>query len=181
MRRIEGMEYALIKDDTEKVKKLIEKYGMDMFCFKKYNGYFLYHWFVASNNVDLVTFLLDRGWDINQKDEEGNTALHYAIWNEFIEMFHLLIKRGIKIDEKGNDGETPFWNAMWIDNQEMAHALYKLGADVNVETNKGKIFDYLNNEYGCKYWISIFLQEPDRLNAENLRIVKAKRLEFLYK
>ena len=54
--------------------------------------------------------MVNRGIDINAKDDQGNTLLHDKYQNEpaeYIWLIRTLLAHGANINEKNNDGETP--------------------------------------------------------------------------
>jgi hypothetical protein len=64
-------------------------------------------------HVDVVTLLLERGADINQTDEYGNTALHVATCGGHEEMVSFLITSGADLSRKGLQGQTALVSASW--------------------------------------------------------------------
>ncbi|MCW7470972.1 ankyrin repeat domain-containing protein [Leptospira kanakyensis] len=65
---------------------------------------FAYH--IKNGNVGPVASALDKGQDINEKNEEGNTPLMLASRYKQHEMMKLLLSRGAKINETNLKGET---------------------------------------------------------------------------
>ena len=57
--------------------------------------------------------------DINVRDSNGNTALHYALLNEDIPTIKLLIEQGAKITLKNNDEESVLDMAMFKKNKDL--------------------------------------------------------------
>ncbi|EAX99308.1 hypothetical protein TVAG_152270 [Trichomonas vaginalis G3] len=55
--------------------------------------------------------------NINEKDNDGITALHHAAWNNYKDTAEVLISYGANINEKDNDGRTVLHNAV-LDKQE---------------------------------------------------------------
>jgi ankyrin repeat protein len=59
------------------------------------------------NREDIACALIDRGADIEAKDEDGRTPLHYAVGKNSLDVTRLLIDRGADIEAKDNTGQTP--------------------------------------------------------------------------
>ena len=51
-----------------------------------------------------VERLIREGEDVNRKDENGSSLIHWAAWNGHIDTVELLLDRGANIEEKGDDG-----------------------------------------------------------------------------
>src|SRR5205085_8180493 len=62
-------------------------------------------------DIASVNFLLDRGVDINTRDENGRTPLMEAIFGGQIETVRMLIDRGADINLADCDGWTPLMEA----------------------------------------------------------------------
>lgn len=58
-------------------------------------------------STDMVRSLLDRGADVNAKDDDGWTPLHWAAVLEQPEIARTLLDRGADIHARNNDGLTP--------------------------------------------------------------------------
>jgi hypothetical protein len=88
---------------------------------------------IAGEQPDEVKRLVNAGFDVNTKDESGDTALHIAIQNGNPEIAEFLIGRGADVNAKNESGLTPLW---MIDDDDSAVELFKLlvkkGADVNL-------------------------------------------------
>jgi len=78
---------------------------------------------------------LDKGVDVNVKDEDGMTPLHWAAYYGYKKIVELLITEGANVDVKDESGKTPLHFAGTI---EIAELLIANGADVNVKMVKGK-------------------------------------------
>ena len=62
---------------------------------------------VRIHNLDLINFLLDqKGVDVNQQDELGDTPLHIATRMGNLPLIQLLTDRGARLDIKNKRGET---------------------------------------------------------------------------
>lgn len=57
---------------------------------------------------NIAKLLLERGGiDLNRRDAEGNTALHYACREGFRDLAMLLLEKGADASSANNRGETP--------------------------------------------------------------------------
>ncbi len=77
------------------------------------------------------------GVNINERDSNGWTALHFASQNGDVEIGKLLIDNGADIDSKDNYGNTPLWRATFSSNGDgkFIKLLLKHGANKNIENN----------------------------------------------
>ena len=61
-------------------------------------------------SAETVTALLERGADVNARDNDGYTALIWAAFNGHAEIVTALLERGADVDARNNDGDTAL---MW--------------------------------------------------------------------
>ena len=61
---------------------------------------------------DAVKQFLQAGADLNLADNEGNTALHYALWSGDSGVARYLIKKGADYNRPNNQGITPMQAAV---------------------------------------------------------------------
>ena len=62
---------------------------------------------VRREHEDVLSYLIDRGGDINKKNGQGQTALHYASERGHMKGVKLLLSKGAEIDTKDKDHCTP--------------------------------------------------------------------------
>jgi len=55
----------------------------------------------------LAQILIDNGANINDKDRNGNTALHYCIYYKNYKLMELLVNNGADVNVQDNNGSTP--------------------------------------------------------------------------
>jgi ankyrin repeat protein len=94
---------------------------------------------IAAETGDLagVQVVLDKGVDVNAKDEFGRTPLHLPSQNGHIEVVELLIAKGADVNAKTKNGDTALHYAVSNDRNEIVELLIAEGADVNAKTNIG--------------------------------------------
>lgn len=67
--------------------------------------------------------LLEHGAHANVTDEEGDTALHWAVREGRLGVIPLLIQYGASADLPNDDGETPLQLACCLGEQEIVEIL----------------------------------------------------------
>ena len=75
----------------------------------------------------LAKLLIDKGADVNAKDNWDWTPLHSAVYKDK-EMVDLLITRGANVDAKDGAARTPLWYAEKNGHTEIVNLLRKHGA-----------------------------------------------------
>ena len=80
----------------------------------------------------LVRLLIDKGWNVNQKDEEGNTPLLLAAgYRKEKNIVKLLLENGADPDVKNDQDETPISTAIYKQNKFTVQLLIDNGADTS--------------------------------------------------
>src|SRR6185369_8063556 len=65
-------------------------------------------------HVDAARFLLDHGVDLATRNDDGQTALHWATWAPHIDCIQLLLEHGARVDAKDERFHaTPLDMALW--------------------------------------------------------------------
>ena len=96
--------------------------------------------FQAIQNEDAraVERLLREGVDVDEKTEDGLTALMLATIKGSVEIMHALLQRGADANQKNNKGWTALRYAVSMGDINALQVLLASGADVNVKDIEGK-------------------------------------------
>ena len=92
---------------------------------------------VFDGNIEAVKQHLAAGTDVNAKDDNGWTPLHFAVYYGHKEIVELLIAKGADVNAKDNNGWTPLHFAAGRDHKEIVELLIAKGANVNAKDNNG--------------------------------------------
>uniref|UniRef100_A0A6B2KZP1 Protein kinase domain-containing protein n=1 Tax=Arcella intermedia TaxID=1963864 RepID=A0A6B2KZP1_9EUKA len=99
---------------------------------------------IEKEELLLNTLLKVQGIDVNLKNEDENTPLHYfcAKWTspDYLTSFQLFIKQGANVDSLNSNGETPIFKAIFNPSIRalLMEALIEKGAKLNHSTHKGE-------------------------------------------
>src|SRR5213078_3197119 len=95
----------------------------------------------AINRHDIAQLLLDRGAQVNARDNAGNTALFYAAYRQTsagpiptTELARLLLDHRADPNARDKSGHTPLMVARIVG---LARLLVDRGADVNARDSNG--------------------------------------------
>jgi len=92
---------------------------------------------IFDGNIEAVKQHLAAGTDVNAKDDNGWTPLHFAVYYGHKEIVELLITKGAEVNAKDNNGWTPLHLAAENGRKQVAELLIANGADVNAKDNNG--------------------------------------------
>lgn len=93
---------------------------------------------IEYENLEMIKYLLEKGADINVKNEDGSTALMTASMYGNLEIIKYLIENGADINSKDNDDSTALIYASKWGNLETVEYLVKNGADINIKDIENK-------------------------------------------
>jgi cytohesin len=91
----------------------------------------------TAGDAEAVKEFLAAGADVNAKDDNGWTPLHYAAGNGHKEVAELLIAKDADVNAKTDIGRTPLHAAAYSGHKEIAELLIANGADVNAKRAGG--------------------------------------------
>ncbi|EHK44874.1 HET protein [Trichoderma atroviride IMI 206040] len=95
---------------------------------------------LEAKTVRIANLLLEKGANIEAKDNEGRTPLLRATTiYENSEAIKLLLQYGADIEAKDNEGRTPLsWVIIVYQNSEVIRLLLKYGANIKAKDNEGR-------------------------------------------
>ena len=95
----------------------------------------------ADGDIAIVKYLVEKGADVNKKDDDGDTALMKAVqsFNKAnISIMQYLIGRGANVNAANNKGETALILAVKRGNAEMVGLLIEKGSALSPKDKDGK-------------------------------------------
>ena len=133
--------FAAFCGKTNIVKLMVEKGQVSTFG---PDGMTALHLATLNNHQGVVKFLLEKGLNINTKDDEGLTALHVACRENSNKCLKLILENGsFDVNEQVKGGFTPLHFAVFNKNFEAIDLLLAKGANTSIEDEKGrKAFDF---------------------------------------
>ncbi len=93
---------------------------------------------VQNGDISAAEDYIQKGADVNKKDQYGKTALMWAVGLGHIDIVKLLIKHKVDLDVTGEYGRTVLMDALESDYTDIANLLIQKGADVNKKDQYGK-------------------------------------------
>ncbi len=115
-------------------------------------------------------FLAQPDLDLQAKDKNGFTALHWAAWSGLTECCSLLINAGLDMNQAEDNGYTPLMLAALRGNDELVGNLLALGADTTATNKKGETAKDIAVKYAAAYkssdaWVYGLIYNQFRENA----------------
>jgi ankyrin repeat protein len=92
---------------------------------------------VNANSDERVKLLLDRGADVNARDNQGYAPIHNAARNRYAHLVTMLVERGADVNARDSDGFTPLLHAINRNHVPTIEAIAKKGGDLELATPQG--------------------------------------------
>lgn len=107
------------------------------------------HEAALSADVKAVLFLIKAGVPLNELDELGHTALHWAVFGGYDDIVQALLEAGANPNVFSGDGVTPKWRARDFDLVEIELLLTQYGGRIDTNENfNGNAFQVFNEAIG---------------------------------
>ena len=113
-----------------------------------------------------LEILADIKW--NQKNENGNTALHVAAEYGHVHLAQFLLEKGINIETKGYYGTTALHRAVTAGQESVVSLLLQEGADVQAESDDGKTALHRAADAGQEALVRLLIQHGADIEAKSL-------------
>ena len=120
-------------------------------------------------DMEGVVAAVNRGADIKvSRDENGMTALSWAVTGFNDEMVTFLLDQGADVNERDGEGYTPLHQAARVRRTEHAVMLIERGADVNAKDNSGltPLQLILDDDFGLDF-VQMLVAEGADLSVTN--------------
>lgn len=92
----------------------------------------------ALYNTDIIELLLERGADINKRNQSGDTPLCIAAFVYYHDVIELLLEHGADIDKQNQDGQTPLHIATETEYVCNVEYLLAKGANMTLTDSNGR-------------------------------------------
>jgi len=120
--------------------------------------------FVNRDNEKNVASIVARGANVNQTDDDGDTALHAAVVTGNVKILRLLLAKGANANARNKLGGTPLMWAGTYGRDELAQMLIANGADPRAKDDDGKTSAYWAGRNGHEE-LAKALHEAERQTA----------------
>jgi ankyrin repeat protein len=171
-------ELAAINENWAVLKILAETAKTEKFLFNKdtYNygkALVMAEYF---GKDDIADALLAAGASVNEKDDKGNTALHYAALHEHFNIVQQCIVKKSNINAVNHEGNTALHMAFLKGNRDIVEYLIKQGADLSIKNKEGNTpIQLIGSEKGSGV-IKLVLEDfdKDHIPEKNSSIFKSR-------
>ena len=125
------------------------------------------HLALKQGDEETIIMFLERGIDINAKDNLGKTALHHATERGDMDIITLLLDRGADIHVIDNYGRTALHYAARMGDKDIITLLLDKGADIHAKNNYGDTALHKATERGDKDMVALLLDRGADIHAKN--------------
>jgi len=111
------------------------------------DGESLLHVAAQVGNAEIVSALISKGADVNARDDDDKTALHWAVANDMEAVVDVLLQNGASTTALSSIGYSPLHKAAWNGSLTMMRMLIAYEANVNLSFDNGRTPLMLAAEY----------------------------------
>lgn len=165
---------SVLEDDLDAVKiaEIILKSGISI-DEEDGDGFSALHRAVTAQNVALVSFLLNKGADVNKQSKIHKISpLFAAARYRSVDVVGILISSGAKINATTSGGKTALHMACFYHREQIMSLLIRKGASICAETTRGKTpFSLLKaGEENYEQCVSVIIKELTKLVYGNFPV-----------
>lgn len=117
-------------------------------------------------NIRQVKKCIKRGDDLNALDEEGYTALHWAVEEGYFEITKLLLDCGADINQRDKGGLTPLHLALYEKQSDIAIQLIDYGAALDLDGHGFTALHFIAARSGNKRVLRRLLEDESLVNGQ---------------
>jgi uncharacterized protein len=122
----------------------------------------------ARGDLQVVKALVERGADVNVKDNKGYTALNHAIEARYDEVSEVLLNHPqLDPNARGRNGVTTLMSYVWRERKDAVQKLLDRGADVNAQDNDGDAALHGAAQSGNVEIVDMLIAKGANLNLKN--------------
>ncbi len=165
MQDVTALMYAVGANNLKAVKILVNA-GANI----NYKPYYNTPPFIQSvidRDTSIIYFMLKNKANVNQVDDYGATALHYAAGLGYYKIVKLLLKNGANVNKKSKDGNTPLDLATITNQYDIVKLLLKNRAKINNTDNLKNTPLITAAEYDYPELIKLFLSKKADYKHKN--------------
>jgi len=118
-------------------------------------------------DLKYIKYFVSQGANVNAKDDDGKTSLHFAARESNIEVIKFLVYKGADVNAKTRGEATPLHGAAIRGNVEVVKFLVSKGADVNAKTSGEAIPLHGAASWGNVEVVQFLLSKGADVNAKN--------------
>ena len=164
---------AIRKNNLDKIKTYVEQGGdihgiLDTYEDEDGDGDTLLQ--IAcqdKNNLEIVTYLVDNGADVNSKNNYGDTPLTEACSYGSLEIVKYLVDKKADVNPQDDEGDTPLTNACSYGSLEIVTYLVDNGADVNSKNIYGNTPLHNSIQKNSLQLVKYLVDQKADVNAKN--------------
>lgn len=97
----------------------------------------VFDWCKEGNCKEVTKFASRKGFDVNSKDENGMSLLHWSCDRGYKQLVEIMIKQNANVNLQDLDLQTPLHYATVCEHEEIVRMLLDAGADATLKDDAG--------------------------------------------
>ena len=118
-------------------------------------------------HVNVVSFLIEQGTNINFQDEKGKTPLIKASKNGHMNVVSFLVEQGANVNVQDKEGNAPLMLATTNGHMNVVSFLVKQGANMNLQDKEGNTPLMSASKNGDMYVVSFLVEQGANVNVQD--------------